>query len=187
MWIDYSIGLQTIFGWLASLHMSVALGIALGRPLPQRYPFDLWDRGFVIDTARFSEKLPRIAEPSGRLTLTQRKCLLRLVLHLYDLHNRYPYPNRYGWLARWIDEYLAADACAGEGYGGFTDMYLHRMAAELARRKLRLGTIWDEAVGAVPCHLRVVGTGRWRAVSAAVGFRLHVGEAGRSWLADTRC
>jgi hypothetical protein len=102
----------------------------------------LWKLGPIIDTARFWGELPRINEPNGRLTLDERKRLLQLVFRLCDLD--------YRWLAGRIDEYLATDACAGEEYRSFTEMYLHHMAAEiaaaiLARRKLRLGSIWDKS------------------------------------------
>ncbi|RYP05252.1 hypothetical protein DL765_009894 [Monosporascus sp. GIB2] len=69
-----------------------------------------------------------------------RKRLLRLVFCLRDL--------KYPRLADRINGYLVADAGAGGAYASFTEKYLHRMASELvaairARRKLRLGSIWD--------------------------------------------
>ncbi|RYP66846.1 hypothetical protein DL771_007568 [Monosporascus sp. 5C6A] len=105
----------------------------------------LWKLGRVVDTSMFPPKLPWINNPSGRLTLNQRKRLLQLVFCLSDL--------KHLSLAGRIDEYLDADADAGEVYSSFTEMYLHHMASELAaailaRRKLRLGSIWDP-------------TGRW--------------------------
>ncbi|KAH7308941.1 hypothetical protein B0I35DRAFT_490832 [Stachybotrys elegans] len=88
---------------------------------------------------RFTDSL-WIDNPNGRLTLDQRKDLLRLVLHLRDLEH---YP-----LARRIDEYLVNDANARGAYTSFTEEHFHCMASELAaairaRRKLRLGCIWD--------------------------------------------
>ncbi|KAJ8125702.1 hypothetical protein O1611_g7936 [Lasiodiplodia mahajangana] len=101
----------------------------------------LWKLGRVINTVKFRRKLPWINEPGGRLTLQQRKCLLQLVFRLCDLKHRS--------LADRIDKYLVVDAnAAGEAYASFTKKYLHRMAAEIAsaiqaRRRLRLGSIWD--------------------------------------------
>lgn len=100
----------------------------------------LWKLSRIIDTSKFYPKLPWINEPRGRLTLNQRKRLLQLALHLFQLDHFA--------LAHRIKQYLADDAKAGEGYATFTEMYLHRMAIELAaavraRRKLRLGSIWD--------------------------------------------
>ncbi|EFZ04529.2 hypothetical protein MAA_01603 [Metarhizium robertsii ARSEF 23] len=100
----------------------------------------LWKLGRVIDTSTFWPKLPWIAEPRGRLTLWQRKRLLQLVFRLHDLDH--------DWLAERIDGYLAADANTRKDYRSFTEMYLHRMAVEIAatiqsRQKLRLGSIWD--------------------------------------------
>lgn len=100
----------------------------------------VWKLGRVIDTSTFCWKLPWIDNPRGRLTRDQRKLLLQLVLDLKGL--------RHFQLAEKMDDYLAADADAGEDYTCFTDMYLHRMATELADaigtgQKLRLGAIWD--------------------------------------------
>ncbi|UKZ72432.1 hypothetical protein TrVFT333_000061 [Trichoderma virens FT-333] len=102
----------------------------------------LWKLSRVIDTSKFKKKLPWINNPRGRLTLNKRKRLLQLVFRLNDLGHR-PLANR-------IDEYLADDAKsnAQKDFISFTEMYLHHMAAELAaairaRRKLRLGSIWD--------------------------------------------
>ncbi|TLD04233.1 uncharacterized protein PgNI_12155 [Pyricularia grisea] len=101
----------------------------------------IWRLGRIIDTAEFPRVLPWIDEPEGRLTLLQRKSLLRLVCHLHRLrHHR---------LANRINNYLAVDSRAGESFTGFTDLFLYRMATELAkailaRRKLRLGSIWDQ-------------------------------------------
>ncbi|KFA66573.1 hypothetical protein S40285_09590, partial [Stachybotrys chlorohalonatus IBT 40285] len=100
----------------------------------------LWKLGRVIDTSMFGRKLPWIDNPRGRLSLNERKRLLQLIFCLNDLN--------YPILASQIDNYLAADANAGEAYDSFSDMYLHRMASELAaairmHRKLRLGSIWD--------------------------------------------
>ncbi|KID82047.1 Heterokaryon incompatibility [Metarhizium guizhouense ARSEF 977] len=100
----------------------------------------LWKLGRVIDTSTFWPKLPWIAEPRGRLTLWQRKRLLQLVFRLHDLDH--------DWLAERIDGYLAADANTRKDYRSFTEMYVHRMAVEIAatiqsRQKLRLGSIWD--------------------------------------------
>ncbi|KAH7313993.1 hypothetical protein B0I35DRAFT_394947 [Stachybotrys elegans] len=100
----------------------------------------LWKLGRVIDTSMFRRKLPWIDNPRGRLSLNQRKRLLQLVFCLHNLN--------YPVLAGRIDKYLATDANAGDNYDSFSDMYLHRMASELAaairaRRKLRLGSIWD--------------------------------------------
>ena len=55
----------------------------------------------------------------------------------------------YRWFVSRINEYLATDAYTGEEYRSFIEMYLHRMVAELAaailaRRKLRLSSIWDK-------------------------------------------
>jgi hypothetical protein len=116
----------------------------------------VWKLGRVIDTSRFGRKLPWIDEPSGRLTLGQRKRLLQLVFHLNDLN--------YRWLADRIDDYLAADANAIEDYASFTDMYLHHMAAELAagiqaRQKLRLGSIWDPTGQSAPYRAVFVWSG----------------------------
>ncbi|EHK20856.1 uncharacterized protein TRIVIDRAFT_69673 [Trichoderma virens Gv29-8] len=101
----------------------------------------LWKLSRVIDTSTFLT-LPFINNPSGRLTLNQRKRLLKLVFRLSHLKHRI--------LAARIDEYLAADANSDteEDYTSFSEMYLHRMAAELASairagRKLRLGSRWD--------------------------------------------
>lgn len=110
----------------------------------------LWKLGRVIDTARFREKLPWINNKNGRLELEQRRCLLQLVLELAGLG--------YDLLADKIDRYLAADADAEPPryeFKSFTDMYLHRMATELvaaieARKKLRLGTIWDPTGQSTP-------------------------------------
>ncbi|PTB40445.1 hypothetical protein M441DRAFT_90659 [Trichoderma asperellum CBS 433.97] len=109
----------------------------------------LWKLSRVIDTSKFKKKLPWINIPRGRLTLNKRKHLLQLVFRLNDLGHR---P-----LANWIDKYLADDANsnAQEDYISFTEMYLHRMAAELAaaikaRRKLRLGSIWDPTGRSAP-------------------------------------
>ncbi|KFH40309.1 hypothetical protein ACRE_090290 [Hapsidospora chrysogenum ATCC 11550] len=101
----------------------------------------LWKLGRVINTARFRRQLPWIDEPRGRLTLGERKRLLQLVFCLSD--------SGYRLLADRIDEYLAIDAVnANEDYRSFTEMYLHRMATELAAaicagRQLRLGSISD--------------------------------------------
>ncbi len=100
----------------------------------------LWKLSHVVDTASFQEKLPWIAKANGRLKLMQRKRLLQLVLHLYDLD--------YGPLASRIDKHLVADAHTGKDYPSFTKTHLHHMAIELAaaiqaRRKLRLGSIWN--------------------------------------------
>ncbi|PNP59742.1 hypothetical protein THARTR1_00621 [Trichoderma harzianum] len=102
----------------------------------------LWKLSRVIDTSKFKKKLPWINNPRGRLTLNKRKRLLQLVFRLNNLGHR-PLANR-------IDEYLADDAKsnAQKDFISFTEMYLHHMAAELAaairaRRKLRLGSIWD--------------------------------------------
>jgi hypothetical protein len=116
----------------------------------------VWKLGRVIDTSRFRRKLPWIDEPSGRLTLGQRKRLLQLVFYLNDLN--------YRWLARRIDDYLAADANARDDYASFTDMYLYRMAAELAaaiqaRQKLRLGSIWDSTGQSAPYRAVFVCSG----------------------------
>ncbi|KAK1975348.1 hypothetical protein LZ30DRAFT_764297 [Colletotrichum cereale] len=102
----------------------------------------LWKLGPVIDTAR--RKLPQIDKPRGRLTLYERRALLQLVFHLYDIDCR--------WLADRIDKYLAANAHAKKEYRSFTKIYLHRMATELAaavlaHRKLRLGSIWGKSEG----------------------------------------
>ncbi|KAK2036159.1 hypothetical protein LZ31DRAFT_254661 [Colletotrichum somersetense] len=103
----------------------------------------LWKLGPVIDTATFRRRrLPWIDEPKGRLTLYERKRLLQLVFYLCDLG--------YRWLADRLDGYLAADACAGNEYHSFTEMYLHRMAIELSDairdcQKLRLGSIYDRS------------------------------------------
>lgn len=107
----------------------------------------LWKLGPTINTTRFRRRLPWIDEPNGRLTLGDRKRLLQLVFNLHDMNQH--------WLAKRIDEYLSADAQAGEEYHFFTDMYLHRMAAEvaaaiLARRKLMLGRIWDKSLQDAP-------------------------------------
>jgi hypothetical protein len=100
----------------------------------------LWKLGRIIDTARFPQQLPRIDEPNGRLTKTQRRCLRQLVFYLYTM--------KHETLAHRIKEYLATDARAGKGYSCFTDKHLYQMAQELAAailagRKLRLGCIWD--------------------------------------------
>jgi hypothetical protein len=101
----------------------------------------LWELSYVVDTANFPPKLPWIDQPNGRLSSDQRRCLLQLANHLGLRHK---------WLARRIVRYLDADARARNHYSSsFTDTYLHRMAGELAaaikaRRKLRLGRIWDE-------------------------------------------
>ena len=100
----------------------------------------LWKLDRIIDTSMFGLQLPRINKPSGRLTLDQRRRLRQLALHLFQLDHCI--------LAQRIDQYLADDAESGEGYASFTETYLHRMAVELAtavraRRKLRLGCIWD--------------------------------------------
>ncbi|RYP36256.1 hypothetical protein DL766_002068 [Monosporascus sp. MC13-8B] len=100
----------------------------------------LWKLGRVVDTAMFRRKLPWIDNPNGQLTLTQRKGLLQQVFRLCDL--------KYRSLAHRIDEYLDADAKARDAGTSFTEIYLHGMACELAaairaRRKLRLGCIWD--------------------------------------------
>lgn len=104
----------------------------------------LWKLGRIINTATFPRRLPWINKPSGRLTSDHRKCLLQLVFHLRD-------SDRCHWLADQIDEYLDtdADAHAWEEYHSFTEMHLHRMAAEIAAaildgRKLRLGSICDD-------------------------------------------
>ncbi|KAK2051099.1 hypothetical protein LY76DRAFT_621354 [Colletotrichum caudatum] len=102
----------------------------------------LWKLGPVIDTATIRRRLLRIDEPKGRLILYERKCLLQLVFYLCNLGSR--------WLADRLDEYLVADACAGNEYRSFTDMYLYRMATELSAairdcRKLRLGRIYDRS------------------------------------------
>ncbi|KAI5463589.1 hypothetical protein BGZ63DRAFT_452949 [Mariannaea sp. PMI_226] len=109
----------------------------------------LWKLSHVIDTSKFGKKLPRIGNPRGRLTLTNRKRLLKLVFRLNDLGH--------SSLADRIDKYLADDGnCdADKDYTSFTDMYLHRMAAELARaikarRKLRLGSIWNPTGRSAP-------------------------------------
>ncbi|KAM0328703.1 hypothetical protein ACHAQA_005116 [Verticillium albo-atrum] len=103
----------------------------------------LWKLGRIIDTSKFRRSLPRIKDPRGRLNLVERQCLLQLVFCLDDLG----YP-----LAGWIRDYLSgdADADAEADYASFTEMYLHRMAAELAAailagRKLRLGCIWSKS------------------------------------------
>lgn len=106
----------------------------------------IWRLGCIIDTAEFPRKLPWIDEPEGRLTLLRRKSLLRLVRHLYRL--------RHHQLANRINNYLATDSRAGESFTGFTDLFLYRMATKLAeailvRRKLRLGSIWDQG-GSAP-------------------------------------
>ncbi|KAJ0362690.1 hypothetical protein COL26b_013257 [Colletotrichum chrysophilum] len=103
----------------------------------------LWKLGPIIDTATFRRELPWVEDPRGRLTLNARKRLLQLVFCLYDLDC--------DWLADRIREHLDADVdAAGEEHRSFTDMHLHRMAAELAtailaRRKLRLGRIWNDS------------------------------------------
>lgn len=109
----------------------------------------LWKLSRIIDTSMFPKILSWIDNPSGRLTLNQRKRLRRLSLRLNEL--------RYPTLAGRIDEYLAADANSGakKDYTSFTDMYLHRMATELAaairaHRKLRLGSIWDPTGWSAP-------------------------------------
>ena len=101
----------------------------------------LWKLGRVLDTSMFGQ-LPWIAKVGGRLKLKQRKRLMKLVICLSDLE--------YSSLAGRIGEYLATDAGANteEDFASFTEMYLHRMAAELAAaigagQKLRLGSIWD--------------------------------------------
>jgi hypothetical protein len=107
----------------------------------------LWRLGPVISTATFPQKLPRIRQPHGRLTLGERRCLLQLVLQLNDMGHE-PLANQ-------IDDYLDVDAHSGENYASFTDMYLHLMAVELAAaifagRKLRLGCIWDNSKRSAP-------------------------------------
>ncbi|KAL7947300.1 hypothetical protein V8C42DRAFT_317368 [Trichoderma barbatum] len=109
----------------------------------------LWKLSRVIDTSEFRKTLPWIVNPNGRLSLNQRKRLLQLVHCLNDLEHC---P-----LADQIHKYLAKDATfdAEENFASFTEMYLHRMAAELAaairaRRKLRLGSIWDPTGRSVP-------------------------------------
>ncbi|TLS21315.1 uncharacterized protein PpBr36_10400 [Pyricularia pennisetigena] len=105
----------------------------------------IWRLGRIIDTAKFSRVLPWIDEPQGRLKLLQRKSLLQLVRHLHRI--------RHHQLANRIDDYLAADSRAGESFSGFTDLFLYRMAMELAeailaRQKLRLGSIWNQGTSA---------------------------------------
>ncbi|KAL6910134.1 hypothetical protein GGI43DRAFT_389416 [Trichoderma evansii] len=102
----------------------------------------MWKLCRIIDTSTFGRKMPWIANSSGRLKLNQRKRLLQLALCLNKL-KQFP-------LAQRIDQYLADDASsdAGDDYASFTEMYFHHMAAELAaaikaRRKLRLGSVWD--------------------------------------------
>ena len=71
----------------------------------------LWKLGRVIDTSMFGRKLPWIDNPRGRLPLNERKRLLQLIFCLNDLN--------YPILASQIDNYLAADANAGETYDSF--------------------------------------------------------------------
>ncbi|KAL7912606.1 hypothetical protein GGI35DRAFT_440691 [Trichoderma velutinum] len=109
----------------------------------------LWKLGRVIDPSRFRKKLPWIDNPDGRLTLNQRKRLLQLVFRLNDL--------KHSVIAKHIDEYLVTDAKSDitEKYTSFTKKYLHHMAAELAtaikaRRKLRVGGIWNSTGQSTP-------------------------------------
>ncbi len=118
----------------------------------------LWKLDHVVDTASFKRKLPWVDKPHGRLTLTQRKRLRRLVLHLSALG--------YSQLAARINKHLDIDAHAhaGKGYASFTEKYLHRMAVELvaairARRKLMLGSIWDPTGQSAPYRAIFVWSG----------------------------
>ncbi|RYP18241.1 hypothetical protein DL765_004040 [Monosporascus sp. GIB2] len=92
------------------------------------------------------------------LTLTQRRCLLRLAHHLYNL-GHHPLSDR-------ISDYLdaGAEAYAKKDYASFTGMRLHRMAAEIAaairaRLKLRLGSIQDPTERFVPYRAVSVWSG----------------------------
>jgi hypothetical protein len=108
----------------------------------------LWKLGHVIDTAMFPRKLPYISDPRGRLELNQRKALLQLYEYLRKESSFPLAQERYFPLAQDIKDYLADDARARGDFTSFTEMYLHRMASELATAilegcKLRLGSIWD--------------------------------------------
>ncbi|KAJ9129701.1 Heterokaryon incompatibility [Pleurostoma richardsiae] len=97
----------------------------------------LWKLGHVIDTAGFCRKLPWICEPNGRLGLKDRKRLQQLADYLDE--------EGYSPLANQINKYLAHDAKAEE-FASFTEVYLYKMAVELATAikwgwKLRLGSI----------------------------------------------
>ncbi|CAH0057846.1 unnamed protein product [Clonostachys solani] len=100
----------------------------------------LWKLGRVIDPWIPRRKLPRTRCARGRLSLVQRRRLLRLVHCLRKVGHI--------WLASRMEGYLATDAMARGAYKSFKEMYLHTMAAELAnairdRRKLKLGSIWN--------------------------------------------
>lgn len=111
----------------------------------------VWKLGRVIDTSdplMFGQTLPWIDNPHGRLSLFQRKLLLQLANRLDDFG--------YEPLSTCIRSYLIADENAGEDFDSFTEMYLHRMAVELAgaierRQKLRLGVVWDSTDDYRPC------------------------------------
>lgn len=108
----------------------------------------LWKPGCIIDTTKFTQELPWPEQPSGGLSMKQRKPLLQLVFHLYKMGQR-PY-------ADWINKYLTA---------GFAKKYIYHMAVELAGaieagEKLRLGGIWDPAGLSTPGYAIFVWSGK---------------------------
>ncbi|KAM3449436.1 hypothetical protein MY3296_006901 [Beauveria thailandica] len=118
----------------------------------------LWQLGPVVDTSFWGE-LPRIDNRKGRLTVTDRRRLLKLVLRLNDL--------KHYFLSSEIDKYLAADAEANgdDSYDSFTERHLHCMALELAaaieaRQRLMLGRIWDPKGWSAPYHAVFVWPGQ---------------------------
>ncbi|KAI9155039.1 hypothetical protein HJFPF1_07602 [Paramyrothecium foliicola] len=107
----------------------------------------LWELDCVIDTAMFPRKLPWIENPWGKLKLYQRRCLLQLYFQLQHIYV-------YDTLAKDILEFLDVDASVGVD-SSFPTAHLRFMASEIvaaiqARKKLRLGRIWDPTGGQEP-------------------------------------
>lgn len=99
----------------------------------------LWKLGLIIDTAKFTQNLPRTDDASGGLLAKQRKALLQLVFYLREM-GHHPYADR-------INKSLHVGARARNNYALSTK---NHMAIELANaieagQNLRLGKIWDPA------------------------------------------
>ncbi|CAM6002306.1 unnamed protein product [Sphagnum balticum] len=111
----------------------------------------LWKLGRVIRTATFSRRLPWVEDPSGSLTLHQRKRLTQLANKLRSFSHTF--------LANQIESYLCRDSFenSGEQFRDktFPRSYLRMMAVELVTamdkgKTLRLGSIWGAIEAVTP-------------------------------------